>query len=270
MEKDFTKVVPTYFEQFDRFLNGGLPVGKLTFLAGHTAIGVTQFGLSLAANIARNGQYVGFLSQEMAKHLLEKRLQIMEEADVANYILMDDSVRYHSLDELIKHITDMVRKPYEVKCIVVDYFELLYSQASKIVELEKKRFEGIISAETYWKEYPAAYDSDMAERASSLQSLAKELNIAILAGCHHERFIRSDTTHIPTLKKLRYASAIIPSADRILYLYRSGYYRSPSGYCQFCDKFPDEGYAQIGYLYPENPQICVLHYDAEHIKFTDR
>lgn len=270
MEKDFTKVVPTYFEQFDRFLNGGLPVGKLTFLAGHTAIGVTQFGLSLAANIAGSGQYVGFFSQTMVKHLLEKKLQIMEETDIANYILMDDTARFHSPDELRKHITDMVQKPYEVKCIIFDYFEVLDSQASKTGKLWKKYSEGIISKETYWKEYPAAYDSDMAERASSLQSLAKELNITILAGCHHERFIRSDTTHIPTLKKLRYASAIIPSADRILYLYRSGYYRSPSGYCQFCDKFPDEGYAQIGYLYPENPQICVLHYDAKHIKFTDR
>lgn len=271
MNTDSNQVIPTHFEHFDRFLNGGLPVGKLTFLAGRSAIGVTQFGLSLAANIAESGQYVGFLSQEMVKHLLEKRLQIMEEADVANYILIDDTVRYHSLDELRKHITDMVQKPYEVKCIIVDYFELLDSQAFKTAELWKKRSEGIISAETYWKEYPAAYDSDMAERASSLQSLAKELNIAILAGCHHDRFSGLDTTHIPTLKKLPYASAIIPSADRILYLYRSDYYRSPSGYYRLdCDKFPDEGYAQIGYLYPENPQICVFHHDAKHLKFTDR
>lgn len=263
MEKDLTKVVPTYLEHFDRFLNGGLPVGKLTFLVGCSAIGVTQFGLSLAANIARNGQYVGFFSQTMVKHLLEKRLQIMEETEVAKYILLDDTVRYHSLDELMKHITDMVQKPYEVKCIVVDDFEVLGYPASKISELWKKCSEGIISEETYLKECLVADDFYMAELASVLQSLAKELNVAILVGCHHDGFIQSDTIHIPTLKKIRHLSAIIPSADRFLYLYRSGYWLE-------CDKFLDKGYAQIGYLYPENPQICVLHYDAKHIKFTDR
>ena len=242
MNTDSNQIIPTYFEQFDRFLNGGFPVGKLTFLARHTAIGVTQFGLSLAANIAGSGQYVGFFSLTMVKHLLEKKLQIMEETDIANYILMDDTARFHSPDELRKHITDMVQKPYEVKCIIFDYFEVL--------------------APPY---------VDLAEMASFLQSLAQELNIAMLVGCHHNRFSWSDTTHIPTLKKLPYASAIIPSADRILYLYRSDYYRLPSGYCPLdCDKFLDEGYAQIGSLYPENPQICVLHHDAKHFKFTDR
>lgn len=125
MNTDSNQVIPTYFEHFDRFLNGGLPVGKLTFLAGHSVIGVTQFGLSLAANIAGSGQYVGFFSQTMVKHLLEKKLQIMEETDIANYILMDDTARFHSLDELRKHITDMVQKPYEMKCIIFDYFEVL-------------------------------------------------------------------------------------------------------------------------------------------------
>ncbi len=271
MNTDSNQVIPTHFEHFDRFLNGGLPVGKLTFLVGHSAIGVTQFGLSLAANIAGSGQYVGFFSQTMLKHLLEKRLQIMEETDVAKCILLDDTLFYYAPDEWIKHIMDMVEKPYEVKCIVVDDFYVLGRRDCKTTELWKKRSEGIISEETYWQEYPAARNFDTAETASFLQNLAKELNIAILVGCHHNRFIQSDTTHIPTLKKLWDSSAIIPFADRILYLYRSDYYRSPSGYYRLdCDKFPDEGYAQIGYLYPENPQICVFHHDAKHLKFTDR
>lgn len=41
MNTDSNQVIPTHFEHFDRFLNGGLPVGKLTFLAGHSVIGVT-------------------------------------------------------------------------------------------------------------------------------------------------------------------------------------------------------------------------------------
>lgn len=272
MEKDFTHVVPTGFEQLDCFLNGGLPTGKLTFLAGCSAIGVTQFGLSLAANIARNRQYVGFFSQAMAKHLLEKRLQIMEETDVANYILIDNILCTYYPDEWIEHITDMVQKPYEVKCIVVDDFELLEFRRgkSKTSELQKKFSENIISFETYCKEYTAARNYDLAESAFILQSLAKELDIAILVGCHHERFVMSDTTHIPTLKKMWHSTAILPVADRLLYLYRSGFYRSASGYFRLdCDKFQDEGYAQIGYLYPKDPHICVLHYDAKHIKFTD-
>jgi replicative DNA helicase len=66
--------IPTGFPKLDKIFTGGLRKNNLYVIAGRTGMGKSAMGLSKALNIAKNGEYVFYISLEMSNEILATRL----------------------------------------------------------------------------------------------------------------------------------------------------------------------------------------------------
>ncbi len=215
--------VPTGFTDLDR-MTGGLQASDLIIIAARPSMGKTAFVLNLALNSAQAGYKVAFFSLEMSADQLESRLMAICSKVALNKIrqprfLSDDDWRnlYEGADKLecdmfiddtpaIKTM-DLRAKARRMKArsgldlIVVDYLQLMRpSRPMQARELE------------------------ISEISRTLKSLAKELNIPVIALSQLNRKLEERTDKRPMLSDLRESGAIEQDADVIMFLYRDDVY----------------------------------------------
>jgi len=213
--------VPTNFGDLDR-LTQGLQGGELIVLAARPAVGKT----SLALNIARNAavlaeQPVIIFSLEMSKDALVQRL-LCSEAKVDSWLLKTgqaDATVFsriaHAMDKLtqaelwiddtpglsIQNLRSRARRmkaQHDIKLVVVDYLQLMHGgrQESRVQEV-----------------------SDI---SAGLKSIAKELDLPVLALSQLSRESERRTDRRPQLSDLRDSGSIEQDADVVCFLYRQG------------------------------------------------
>lgn len=210
--------LPCGFSKVDQYLLG-FRKQQLYILAGRPSMGKTSCALSMAMNIAHNGNPVLFVSLEMDAELLSTRIlsartgiaadkielgQLTEqemfqvqEAYHENdkyFIIADESLDSHKLLELVRDI--------EVKpaFIVVDYITLLrdrsdHGQTERITQI-----------------------------SGNLREIARICNAPLLALSQLNRAVESRDGHMPILSDLRDSGALEQDAFAVLFVYRPHYY----------------------------------------------
>src|SRR6201996_1915340 len=219
---------------------GGLQHSDLIVLAGRPGMGKTALATNIAYNIAKayqsevqpdgtmkavNGGVVGFFSCEMSAEQLATRI-LAEQTGIASSSIrrggiteMDfDKIRTHSIelqslplyvDETgglsISQLTARARRLKRQKgldMIVVDYIQLLQGSG--------KRSDNRVQ--------------EVTEITTSLQALAKELVVPILALSRLPRQVESRDANRPQLSDLRESGSIEQDADVVIFVYREEYY----------------------------------------------
>ncbi|MDR1909621.1 MAG: replicative DNA helicase [Spirochaetaceae bacterium] len=224
--------IPSGFDELDR-MTSGFQAAELIIIGARPSVGKTALALSMAANItlARNslGQKMerripaAFFTLEMPDQALMMRL-LAAEAGVSSNALRTG---YYTASDLHK-LVDAAGRLYEAPLFLVDMPNLklldLRAQARRLRAQEKVEiifidYLTLISSEN--SQLPR--HEQVAEISRSLKSLARELNIPIVALSQISRDVEkrnSSGSARPVLADLRESGSIEQDADLVLFLHR--------------------------------------------------
>jgi replicative DNA helicase len=227
--------VLTGFTALDDFL-GGLQRSDLIVVAARPSLGKTSLALNIARNAAINQKAcVALCSLEMSRDAVVQRLlasesgvdskkvrlgrfseqdeiKIMEASGVLSEapIYVDDSPQLRALD--IRSKARRLHFERNIDLIIVDYLQLI---------------EGDGKNETRVQE--------ISKITRALKTLARELNVPILAVSQLSRAVEWRASHVPQLADLRESGSIEQDADVVLFIYRDDMYFSAEDWSKVHD-----------------------------------
>ncbi len=219
----------TGFADLDR-MTSGLQRADLIIVAARPSMGKTSFALMLAQNAAIHaGAVVGIFSLEMSKEALVMRmlcsqgnidaqrfrngfLSRPEWAQIAKslgtladtQIFLDDTAAITVLEMRAK-ARRLAAEQKKLDLIIVDYLQLMSGSA--------KRFE--------------SRQQEVSQISRELKSLAKEMNVPVVALSQLSRAPESRADHRPQLADLRESGALEQDADVVAFIYRAEQYQTP-------------------------------------------
>jgi replicative DNA helicase len=215
---------------------GGLMNSDLIVLAGRPAMGKTALATNIAFQCAlrarkggdedRAGAPVAFFSLEMsadqlANRILAEQSQINSEQLRKGDLKQEDFNRLaraaEALHDLPLYIDDTpalsiaslrtrarrLKRRHRVGLVVVDYLQLLQGSGSRTSESRV---------------------NEISEITRGLKTLAKELNVPVLALSQLSRQVEQRPDKRPQLSDLRESGTIEQDADIVLFVYREEYY----------------------------------------------
>ena len=233
--------VSTGLRDLDRMM-GGLHPSDLIILAGRPSMGKTSLATNIAVNAARafktekqedgtmktvQGAIVGVFSLEMAADQLAARI-LSEIARVPSEQIRRGDIDqeqfdriYHAardLEKLPLHIDDTggisiaqlaararrLKRQHGLDLLIIDYLQLITGSG--------KRNDGRVQ--------------EITEISQGLKTLAKELNVPVIALSQLSRKVEDRDDKRPQLADLRESGSIEQDADVVLFVYREKYYLS--------------------------------------------
>jgi len=201
---------------------GGLQGGDLVFLAARPSMGKTALALNIAANYQKP---VLIFSLEMPKLQLTQRM-----VSALGEIPFEKVRRPKDMnDEDWHHISEVSGKIGELPIYIDDQSQLTATQVkSRSLRLAKTANIGLIIVDYLQimrpEERNATTERETAQLSRSLKSLAKDLNIPVIALSQLSRAVENRENKRPRLSDLRYSGAIEQDADMVWFLYRDEYY----------------------------------------------
>jgi replicative DNA helicase len=225
----------TGFAALDDFL-GGLQRSDLIVLAARPSLGKTSLALNIARNAAINQKAcVALCSLEMSRDAVVQRLlssesgldsrkvrlgrfsekdevKIMEASGILSEapIYVDDSPQLRALD-----IRSKVRRLHferNIDLIIVDYLQLIQGDGRNETRVQ-----------------------EISKITRALKTLARELNVPILAVSQLSRAVEWRASHVPQLADLRESGSIEQDADVVLFIYRDDMYFSAEDWSKVHD-----------------------------------
>ncbi|WP_279100540.1 replicative DNA helicase [Bartonella apis] len=232
--------IPTQLKKLDEQM-GGLQRSDLIILAGRPGMGKTSLATNIAFNIANayikakennlpaeenEGGIVGFFSLEMSSEQLATRI-ISEQAEVSSSKIRRGDITEDQFAKLLHSMTRLQKAPlfidqtggisiaqlsararrlkrqHGLDVLVIDYVQLMTG-------VSKRASENRVQ--------------EITEITTGLKSLAKELNIPIIALSQLSRQVEARDDKRPQLSDLRESGSIEQDADVVLFVYRDEYY----------------------------------------------
>ncbi len=216
--------IPTGFYDLDR-MTAGFQKGDLIILAGRPGMGKTAFALDIVRNACKLSNFgAAIFSLEMGKQQICSRIlcaeakvnfqkfrtgqlgqtewqKIAQAASTLSQlpIYIDETPGINILE--LKAKARKLLKELPLGLIVIDYLQLM-----KGLERKERR------------------EQEISEISAGLKSLAKELNIPILAISQLNRRVEERPDKRPQLADLRESGALEQDADVILFIYRDEFY----------------------------------------------
>ncbi|MBK5285173.1 MAG: replicative DNA helicase [Bacteroidia bacterium] len=218
--------VASGFSELDK-VTSGWQKSDLVIIAARPGMGKTAFVLSLARNAAVLAKKpVAIFSLEMSAVQLAHRL-ISAETELSADKLRKGALKDHEweqLNSLVKNISEAplyiddtpalsifdlrskcrrLKVQHNVELIIVDYIQLMRS------EIDSRS---------------GNREQEISLISRSLKSIAKELNVPVIAISQLNRSVEARLTKKPMLSDLRESGAIEQDADMVLFIYRPEYY----------------------------------------------
>ena len=217
--------IATGFIDLD-YRTAGMQPSDLVLIAARPSMGKTAFVLNIAQYVAfHSGDCVAIFSLEMSKEQLVNRLFAME-SKVDSQHLRTGNLSDMEWEKLIESagmigqskliiddtpgisIADMRSKcrkfklEMDLKMIIIDYLQLM-SGSGRGTDSRQQEISDI---------------------SRSLKSLARELQVPVLALSQLSRAVEQRPDHRPMLSNLRESGAIEQDADVVMFIYRDDYY----------------------------------------------
>ncbi len=218
--------VPSGFMALDRMTNGWQK-SDLIIVAGRPSMGKTAFTLNMARNAAVGfNKPVAVFSLEMSSTQLAMRL-ISSEAEISSEEIRRGKLKGHQVQQIISksevlreapiYIDDTpainifqlrakcrrLKRKHDIECVIIDYLQLMSGTNTK---------------------GGSNREQEISQISRSLKTLAKELDIPVIALSQLSREVERRADKRPMLSDLRESGAIEQDADMVLFLYRPEYY----------------------------------------------
>ena len=205
----------------------GLQRSDLIILAARPAMGKTAFVLNIAQNVGiKSKTPVAIFSLEMSKQQLVQRM-LCSVAEVDTQRLKTGNMQPRDWEKLADAMNQFAGAPIFIddtsgctltdiraKCrrlkmaekdlglVIIDYLQLMEGSNSK-----EDRFQAVSTI------------------SRGLKTLAKELDVPVIALSQLSRAVESRTDKRPMLSDLRESGSIEQDADIVMFIYRDEYYR---------------------------------------------
>ena len=216
--------VPTGFIELDDLL-GGFQKSDLIIVAARPSMGKTAFAMSAARNSAiEHNIPIGIFSLEMSTIQLATRL-ISAEARINAHNVRTGKFRAEDGAKISRTVHKLSKAPiYIDDTPAISILEL----RAKARRLKNDKKVGLIIVD-YLQLLSSSFHMESREReistiSRSLKSLAKELNIPVVALSQLNRQVEARTDKKPMLSDLRESGSIEQDADVVLFLYRPEVY----------------------------------------------
>ncbi|MBI5730617.1 MAG: replicative DNA helicase [Ignavibacteriales bacterium] len=216
--------VPSGFFELDDLL-GGFQKSDLIIVAARPSMGKTAFAMSAARNAAIDHNVpVGVFSLEMATIQLATRL-ISAEARINAHNVRTGKFKAEEGAKISRTVHKLSKAPiYIDDTPAISILEL----RAKARRLKNEKKIGLIIVD-YLQLLSSSVHMESREReistiSRSLKSLAKELNIPVVALSQLNRQVESRSDKKPMLSDLRESGSIEQDADVVLFLYRPEVY----------------------------------------------
>ena len=219
----------TGFKAIDNKLQG-LQDGDLIVVAGRPSMGKTALAMNIAENVLvendeNTGAVLVFSLEMPAESLTTRLLSGMSRLD-------QQDVRSGKLDN--KQVTQVVEQSKRLRelPIYIDDSSLispmeLRARARRVNRQEPNGLSLIVVDYLQLMQVPGSLENrvnQISEISRSLKSLAKELNVPVLALSQLNRAVEQRTDKRPMMADLRDSGAIEQDADVILFIYRDEVY----------------------------------------------
>lgn len=227
--KDDVTGIPTGFRDLDR-ITSGFQKSDLIIIAARPSMGKTAFALNIAQNVAINtDENVAIFSLEMGAEQLVQRMLCaegnidsqrlrtgkLEQEDWGKLtmamgslshagIFIDDSPGIRVSD--IRSKCRRLKQEHGLGMVIIDYLQLI--QGSERLRENRQQ--------------------EVSEISRSLKSLARELEVPVIALSQLSRSVEQRQDKRPMMSDLRESGSIEQDADIVGFLYREDYYDKDS------------------------------------------
>ena len=261
--------VPSGYTELDR-ITQGWQKSDLIILAARPSMGKTAFALNMARNAAVDfNKPIAFFSLEMSSVQLVTRL-ISSETSLTADKLRTGRLEEYEWQQLNTKVTPLInakifiddtpqlsvfdlrakcrrlKQQHEIQMIFIDYLQLMTAKTEKNGNREQ----------------------EISNISRSLKSLAKELNIPVLALSQLSRSVETRPgSKKPILSDLRESGAIEQDADMVLFIYRPEYY----GLSEDEDHSSTKGKAVVSIAKHRNGKLgdVELRFVGQYARFED-
>ncbi len=295
--------VPSGFKDLDKKL-GGLHKSDLIIIAGRPSMGKTALGTNIAFNCAIkyleekdefqnkkivDGGKVAFFSLEMSSEQLATRI-LAEQTKISGDKMRKAELNKEDFNKIAKTSSELenlnliiddnpvltiptlrararrLKRLHDINLIIIDYLQLMSAASNN-------RNDGRVQ--------------EISEITRGLKSIAKELNIPIVALSQLSRQVEQREDKRPQLSDLRESGTIEQDSDVVMFIYRESYYLErlePIRKSEEDDMKYNERVSRWQQLTNENynkAEIIIakqrhgpigsikMHFDANYTKFSD-
>lgn len=221
--------VPTGFNTLDNILSG-LQKSDLVVLAARPSLGKSALALNIALNIATTEKKpVGIFSLEMSKDQIVDRL-IATIANIDLWKLRTGRLSSQEDNDDFNRIQQAMGILSEAPIFIDDAsIANIMQMRAMSRRLQAEHGLGLIVVDYLQLVEPrnptASTVQQMTEISRSLKSLARELNVPVLALSQLSRAVEQRSPQIPRLSDLRETGAIEQDSDVVLFIYREDRYQ---------------------------------------------
>ncbi len=215
----------TGFPDLDHLL-AGLQKSDLIILAARPSVGKTSFALDIARQAAiKSKEGVGIFSLEMSKEQLVDRM-LCSQANVSLWKMRTGNLSDKEDDNDFARIGEAMGKLAEAPIYIDDSGTLSIMEIrAKARRLQMEKGLGLIIIDYLQLmegrgKYGDNRVQEIAEISRGLKSIARELNIPILALAQLSRAVEATHPAIPKLSHLRDSGSIEQDADIVMFIYR--------------------------------------------------
>jgi len=221
--------VPTGFKDLDNIL-AGLQKSDLIILASRPSMGKSSLALNVALNIASQIKLpVGVFSLEMSKdQVVDRLISMLSNVDLWRLRTGKLSSKEGENDfERIQHAMGILS---EAPIFIDDASTPNILQMKAMARrLQAEHGLGLIIVDYLQLMEPRTPTESLVQQVSeisrALKSMARELNIPVLALSQLSRAVEHRTPQIPRLADLRESGSLEQDADVVLFIYREDRYR---------------------------------------------
>ena len=295
--------LPTGFKDLDKKL-GGLHKSDLIIIAGRPSMGKTALGTNIAFNCAIkyqeekdelnnikiiDGGKVAFFSLEMSSEQLATRI-LAEQTKISGdkmrkaELSKDDFNQIAKVSSKLENLNLIIddnplltipglrsrarrlKRLHNINLIIIDYLQLMTSNSTS-------RNDGRVQ--------------EISQITRGLKSIAKELNIPIIALSQLSRQVEQREDKRPQLSDLRESGTIEQDSDVVMFIYRESYYLERMEPIRKTDEddlkynermsrwlqMNEENYNKAEVIIAKQRHGPIgsikMHFDANYTKFTD-
>ncbi len=246
--------VPTGLRDLDKLL-GGLHRSDLVILAGRPSMGKTALAPNIAFNAAYtnrrtqdDGAVVGFFSLEMSAEQLASRI-ISEQTNISSDRMRKGELTNDEFNRLAVGSQELYATPIFIDDSPALSVAQLRTRARRLKRTEKL---GLIVVDYLQLMSPgpaSRHDGrvqEISEITRGLKTLAKELDVPVLALSQLSRAVEQRDNKRPQLADLRDSGTIEQDADVVMFIFREEYYLERDQPLQRVDEKEDHFHDRYG------------------------
>ena len=263
--------IPSGFTSLDRVTLGWQP-SDFIIIAGRPSMGKTAFVLTMARNMAVDHKIpVALFSLEMSSIQLIKRLMVSETGLESEKIRGGRKMVPYEWEQLNKRINDLSKAPIYIDDTPSLSIYEFRSKARRLVSMMGVKVIVIdyLQLMTGPPEMRGMRELEVSTISRSLKSIAKELNIPVIALSQMNRYVelRPGKDRRPQLSDLRESGALEQDADLVIFIHRP----EKAGIPQDVSGASTAGLAEIIIAKHRNGEVTdiQMRFRASEAKFLD-